>query len=157
MAVLGRSAPTGSMATSEVAAELALDWLFIHLPSDQMPRQHRTATSTVTVMSGRNNTSGGGGGGDGVNGHDISAPTVDFSVSDSTLQEQQSVIAHLGLFGYTPSECRSALVQCSGDQRAALQDLFAGLTGEREVLGGWWLQCGKEWRTGFLPIYHRRR
>ena len=49
LALSGRAAvrATGSVSASEVAAEQALDWLFIHLPSDQMPRQYRTGDTGV--------------------------------------------------------------------------------------------------------------
>ena len=47
-AVSGRAGgPTGSTSASDAVSELALDWLFIHLSADQMPRQYRTGESAV--------------------------------------------------------------------------------------------------------------
>ena len=50
-AVSGRAGrPTGSTSASDAVSELALDWLFIHLSADQMPRQYRTGGSAVLAQ-----------------------------------------------------------------------------------------------------------
>ncbi len=51
--VAGRACKaTGSTSASEAAAELALDWLFIHLPSEQMPKQFRLGELSAGLYMG---------------------------------------------------------------------------------------------------------
>jgi hypothetical protein len=161
-ALSGRAAvrATGSVSKSEAAAELALDWLFIHLPSDQMPRQYRTgglfvmqrcplkgyivwlfawklhdgmrspqcsshvvftATSTVAVISSNIKR-------EACNPRSDKAPGSVEAVAEAEGHRMDSVL-RLGAFGYTPSECSTALAESQGKELVALQELYRGLTG----------------------------
>ncbi|GAX74060.1 hypothetical protein CEUSTIGMA_g1510.t1 [Chlamydomonas eustigma] len=111
-AVARKACRTGSESAAESAVELARDWLFIHTPNDQLPRQYRASTSTVTIISKRSDSN-------------QSSETVVAPLSPLP----DLVACSLGAFGYTPSECASALCDGDGTEIGSLQLLYQRLTG----------------------------
>ncbi len=125
-AVAGRARASASDSVADSAADLALDWLFIHLPSEQLPRQFRATKSSVTVIK-RNNapSSAAAAKEEEDDGSDASHAAQSFQGSEG----RANSVRRLGAFGYAPSECLRALEASGGDETAALQALFEQLTG----------------------------